>query len=80
MKYQAVGKMVKGKTKRNDIHTYNMEYSHKRQIKQHWWKIPTTISVKYKHNRPDINVWDRWAKVSTIIEVSGPADIDISES
>lgn len=33
--------------------------------------------VKYKHNRPDIVVWDKRANVCTVIKVSSFEDINI---
>lgn len=53
------------------------EYTHKHKFKKYWWNIAVKISIKCIHNRLNIAVWHREAKVCPIREVICPADINI---
>lgn len=47
--------------------------------KEIWWDLPVSTTVKVKHNRPDIVMWDNDKKQCTIIDVCVPLDINISK-
>ena len=38
-----------------------------------------TAATKVKHNKPDLGIWNKTEKISTIIEFSCPVDINISK-
>ena len=46
--------------------------------KEYWWNIPIKTAIRCKHNRPDIVLWDREQKSCTVVEVSCPADVNVS--
>ena len=46
--------------------------------KEYWWNVPIHTSIKSKHNRPDIVIWDNKDKTCVVIEISCPADVNAS--
>ena len=46
--------------------------------KEYWWNVPLKTASKSKHNRPDILILDKELKVCSVIEISCPADVNIS--
>ena len=47
--------------------------------KEYWQDTPITTAAKVKHNKPDFIIWNKTEKICTIIEISCPADINISK-
>ena len=84
MRHDVVAKTIYNAIRRKDcpginiVNTSVLEYIHTHEHKEYWWNIPIKTSAKCKHNRPDIVVWDRKEKLCTVIEVSCPADVNIS--
>ena len=59
-------------------HQREPEYNYKVNKTKYWWNIPIQTEIKVLHNKPDIVIWDQEKKICTIVEVSCPADINIS--
>ena len=47
--------------------------------KQHWWDIAIRSATKIKHNKPDLDIWNKTEKICTIIAFSCRANINISK-
>ena len=45
---------------------------------EYWWNVPIHTSTKLPHNKPDLLIWDKKSKTCTVIEISCPADINIT--
>ena len=44
-----------------------------------WWNLSIKTATKLKHNKPDLTAWDRAGKICKIIEMSFPADVNITK-
>ncbi|CAI9717273.1 Hypothetical predicted protein [Octopus vulgaris] len=84
MRHDVVAKTIYNAIRRKDCLRINIEntpvteYVPHRQHKKYWWNIPKKTSVKCKHSKPDIGVWEKQEKVLTAIEISCPVDGNIS--
>ena len=43
-----------------------------------WWNVPIKASTKLPHNKPDILIWNKKTKTCSAIEISYPADVNIT--
>ena len=60
-------------------HQQDPEYVYKVKDCEFWWNLPIKTATKLKHNKPDIVAWDRAGKICKIIEISCPADDNITK-
>ena len=44
-----------------------------------WWSVSITMSVKVKHNKPDLLIWWHDTKICKIVEFSCPADKNVTK-
>ena len=54
------------------------EYIHKEGNTEYWWNVSVETATRLQHNKPDIVVWDHDRKTCKVIEVSCPADCNVS--
>ena len=54
------------------------EYIHKEGNTEYWWNFSVETATRLQHNKPDIVVWDHDRKTCKVIEVSCPADCNVS--
>ena len=45
---------------------------------EYWWNVSVKTSRKVSHNKPDIIIWDKNEKKCSIVEISCPADVNVS--
>lgn len=45
---------------------------------EYWWNVPIQTATKIPFNKPDIVIWDKKSKVCSIVEISCPADVNVS--
>ena len=60
-------------------HQQDPEYVYKVKDCEFWWNLPIKTATKLKHNKPDIVAWDTAGKICKIIEISCPADVNITK-
>ena len=60
-------------------HQQDPEYVYKVKDCEFWWNLSIKTATKLKHNKPDIVAWDRARKICKIIEISCPADVNITK-
>ena len=85
MRHDVVAKTMYNAIRRKDspenksIKTYSdVESIATHNMTEYWWNVPVKTSIKCKHNRPDIMIWDRKEKLCTVVEISCPADVNIT--
>ena len=60
-------------------HQQDPKYVYKVKDCEFWWNLSIKTATKLKHNKPDIVAWDRAGKICKIIEISCPADVNITK-
>ena len=45
---------------------------------KYWWNVPIKTSTKLPYNEPDILIWNKKAKTCSVIEISCPADVNVT--
>ena len=55
------------------------EYMQKLGDNDYWWNLSINTAHKVQHNKPDLAIWNTKEKTCDIIEVSCPADINITK-
>ena len=55
------------------------EYIQKLGDNEYWWNLSINTAQKVQHNKPDLVIWNTKKKTCDIIEVSCPADINITK-
>ena len=63
------------------------KYKHKKESEyvynvgnvEYWWNLSIQTTTKLPHNKPDIVIWNREQKTCNIVEISCPADTNISK-
>ena len=45
---------------------------------EYWWNVPIKTSTKLPHSKPDILIWNKKTKTCSVIEISCPADVNIT--
>ena len=63
----------------NFKHQTDPEYIYRVGDKEYWWNLSIQTATKVPHNKPDIIIWDRSEKTCSIVEISCPADVNISK-
>ena len=46
---------------------------------EYWWNVAIKTTVKVRHNRPDLVIWEIENKACHIIEFSCPADVNVTK-
>ena len=59
-------------------HQQDPEYVYKVKECEFWWNLSIKTATKLKHNKLDIVAWDRAGKICKIIEITCPADVNIT--
>ena len=60
-------------------HQQDPEYVFKVKDCEFWSNLPIKTATKLKHNKPDNVAWDMAGKICKIIEISWPADVNITK-
>ena len=60
-------------------HQQDPEYIYKVKDCKFWWNFSIKTATKLKHHKLDIAAWDRAGNICKIIEVSCPADVNITK-
>ena len=60
-------------------HQQDPEYVYKVKDCEFWWNLPIKTATKFKYNKLDIVAWDTAIKICKIIEISCPADVNITK-
>ena len=60
-----------------DLNEY--EFVKKIEDKEYWSNIWIKTATKIPHNRPDLVIWNKANKLSSTVEFSCPADINITQ-
>ena len=55
------------------------EFIEKHSDYEYWWNVPIKTSTKLAHNKPDILIWNTEKKTCTVVEISCPADVNITK-
>ena len=55
------------------------EYIQKLGDNEYWWNLSINTAQKVQYNKPDLVIWNTKEKTCDIIEVSCPADINITK-
>ena len=63
------------------------KYKHQKEPKyvynvgnvEYWWNLSIQTTTKLLHNKPDIVIWNRGQETCNIVEISFPADTNISK-
>ena len=45
---------------------------------EYWWNVPILTAARVPCNKPDIVIWDKKSKICSIVEISCPADVNVS--
>ena len=61
-------------------HEQDSEYVFKVKDCEFWWNLSVKTATRVKHNKPDTVAWDRAGKICKIIEISCPADVNITKN
>ena len=83
MRYDIVAKasyntiIKNSNVKRSLLQEPDRVFKHKND--EFWWDIPIGTSKNFKHNKPDMVIWNHKDRQCTIIEFSCPADISIGK-
>ena len=55
------------------------EFIEKHGDYEYWWNVPIRTSTKLAHNKPDILIWNKAEKTCAVVEISCPADMNITK-
>ena len=59
---------------KNDI-----EFIEKVEDYEYWWNVLIKTSTKLPYNKPDILIWSKKTKTCSVIEISRPADVNMTQ-
>ena len=55
------------------------EFIHSEGNIEYWWNLPIKTAMKTKNNKPDFIIWNSEIKTCQVVELSCPADVNVSK-